>query len=386
MSSPAVQTKMRKYEYNYGGKTGYARLLLQVHHVMVGTMQNKQNQQGAEELQNFLQNVKDTARILEEEKENSGLKKSKVAHRRWDELVDVGLAQWYKDFVNEIIEKNNANRKLKGLAPMDGYLFRREHREYNNQIDELFDDVAEEELYSVVDVMSNRLSKQKNTRIEISPGARGSVQAPAIGNEIHQGLLEGLQKRAKEQNGEYQLGDGSIRKATRSKGDLNISIQVTGEIDDTPFRKIIPYLQKSQWTVKNYKQWTFKEWGLGLGKSNLYKAITTELDRVFPNNKASIQRDIFYRGVQIITKTNQTPSASPTQVEKHFSHMRFIYELTGYGLIGENGEVQFADYLIFNEPDSPNIYVRDTASLILDEIERRNSTVKLYEGIHLKNI
>ena len=66
--------------------------------------------------------------------------------------------------------------------------------------------------------------------------------------------------------------------------------------------------------------------------------------------------------------------------------MRFIYELTGYGLIGENGEVQFADYLIFNEPDSPNIYVRDTASLILDEIERRNSTVKLYEGIHLKNI
>ena len=129
---------------------------------------------------------------------------------------------------------------------MDGYLFRREHREYNNQIDELFDDVAEEELYSIVDVMSNRLSKQKNTRIEISPGARGSVQAPAIGNEIHQGLLEGLQKRAKEQNGEYQLGDGSIRKATRSKGDLNISIQVTGEIDDTPFRKIIPYLQKSQ--------------------------------------------------------------------------------------------------------------------------------------------
>jgi hypothetical protein len=66
--------------------------------------------------------------------------------------------------------------------------------------------------------------------------------------------------------------------------------------------------------------------------------------------------------------------------------MRFIFELSGLGLISPDGQEQFAKYLIYNDPISSNIYVQDTASIILNEINKRNGTVKLFEGIHLKSI
>ena len=81
MASPGQQTSTRKYAYGYNGKTGYSRLLKEAHRVLVGTMENKKDVVGAEKIQKFLQNIKDTARMLDEESNSKLNHDSNVASR-----------------------------------------------------------------------------------------------------------------------------------------------------------------------------------------------------------------------------------------------------------------------------------------------------------------
>ena len=67
MASPGQQTSIRKYAYGYNGKSGYSRLLKEAHRVLVNTIETKKDEEGAQKIQNFLQNVKDVARMLDEE-------------------------------------------------------------------------------------------------------------------------------------------------------------------------------------------------------------------------------------------------------------------------------------------------------------------------------
>lgn len=86
---------------------------------------------------------------------------------------------------------------------------------------------------------------------------------------------------------------------------------------------------------------------------------------------------MYYRGLQTIIKAD-SPSASPEEVFKHFTHMRFMFELSGYGLVDETGKPLFAKFLIYNDPAGDAIYVRDTASIILEEFERGASAANLF--------
>lgn len=70
MASPAQQ-KMRMYSYGFNGKSGYTKLLNTVHKSIQDQMKKVQNKQGAETLQNFLQNVKRVARVLMEQTSTS---------------------------------------------------------------------------------------------------------------------------------------------------------------------------------------------------------------------------------------------------------------------------------------------------------------------------
>jgi hypothetical protein len=50
--------------------------------------------------------------------------------------------------------------------------------------------------------------------------------------------------------------------------------------------------------------------------------------------------------------------------------LRFAYELAGEGLVTEDGsDLKGADFFIYNDPDSTNIYVRSTKAMIRDYIE-----------------
>ena len=85
------------------------------------------------------------------------------------------------------------------------------------------------------------------------------------------------------------------------------------------------------------------------------------------------QKKVFFRGLSIITYPDKKHSATPEFVSLHFTHLRFIYELRGEGLLDKNGDSAIAKYIIYNDPNSDAIFVRDTASIIIEEMERKTS-------------
>ena len=112
---------------------------------------------------------------------------------------------------------------------------------------------------------------------------------------------------------------------------------------------------------------------LHLGNTNLYKAVTGVVSEVYPFT--NIQRSIFFRGLQILKGTKRPPSATPEEVTRHFVHMRFNYELRGTGLLDKYGNSSVAKYIIYNDPSNDIIYVRDTASIILEEMRKSKSNL-----------
>ena len=93
---------------------------------------------------------------------------------------------------------------------------------------------------------------------------------------------------------------------------------------------------------------------------------------------------MFYRGAQTLTETRDDrpghPTASPDEVIEHFKHMRYVYELTGYGLYDNynNNESTYVKYIIYNDPQSEKVYVKDTASLLLEKFKDGSSISDLY--------
>ena len=118
---------------------------------------------------------------------------------------------------------------------------------------------------------------------------------------------------------------------------------------------------------------------LHLGDTNLYKPITGVISEVY--SSVATQRRIFFRGMQILQGTKKPPSATENEVMIHFTHMRFMYELRGTGIIDSYGNKSVAKYIIYNDPTHDVIYVRDTASIILEEMKKNR--MNLFGGITL---
>lgn len=392
MASPGQQYISRHYDYGYNGKTGYSRLLKEAHRTLVNKIKMEQDAAGAIKLQKFLQNIKDTARILNEStKDFKGTQDLDVA-KRIGKMTNMEY-DWYVDLINDIVKRQTNIRKRKGLSELKGYSLLR--RIYGTQTDaQLFDDIAEEDLGIIFTKVKEKVSNKTYHVNHIASGTSSAQIAGAedftkIGDDLYNHFVEEFEEIAKQANQKYTLGD-HIVKTTSGKVDLNLgTLTLTNdtEIKNEFLNELIPLLNEATFTVKNYKGSTFEKFGLELGHSNLFRSIVAELNIVFPQNHTNWQRDIFYRGAQIITKTNKEPSASRNEVMKHFSHMRFIYELSGLGLIdSKTGKPQFAKYLIYNDPISSNIYVQDTASIILDEINKRHGIINVFGTIRLKNI
>lgn len=116
------------------------------------------------------------------------------------------------------------------------------------------------------------------------------------------------------------------------------------------------------WDITKQKDWS--EIGLHLGNTNLYKAVTGALSELQMGHKQ--QTRFFFRGMNTILHNKHSYGSITAQ---HFAHLRFVFELRGSGLLDENGLVMPVKYLIYNDPSSDAIYVKDTASIILEALD-----------------
>lgn len=140
-----------------------------------------------------------------------------------------------------------------------------------------------------------------------------------------------------------------------------IDLKVSGELDPD-FKEAIALLGKRSFSVKNYSS----DFDLELGETNLWKSFSTPLLRL-GYNEQEISK--YYT---IAKKTNS--------VNQHINHIRFVYELSGFGQDAFNG-IQTADFLLLNNPGRKNtsiqsrgIYVKSTAKLIYNFLQTNDKS------------
>ena len=131
--------------------------------------------------------------------------------------------------------------------------------------------------------------------------------------------------------------------------------------------KIIDLLHRSQFTLKNYSssynayllniQRDLDPTSVHFGNTTLYRTFLAVLGELGYNTEEI--KSLFYA----MNNTSDLSAAA------HFYHIRFVYELTGMGqkyLQKDFSNISEADFLVYNDPDSINIYVRSTADLIIE--------------------
>ncbi len=384
MASPMQQNFNRKYAYGYGGATGYFKLLNKVHRELEKRIQREKDIEGAQTLQTFLQDIKTTARKLNEQTEEFKRNKNSVPMMDRLILAQNDLSEWYETLIDNIAEtQTNMRGNTNGLGTLGkNTLFRRQHATSHIQN---VDDIVEEEMIALLRTLQAMNGDKVYSVDSLAAGqSKAHVDNLKGTDSVTKDLVgffsDTFKEWTKESTGhKFAVATNQIQEEKSGKIDLNkATFSVNGKLTlkSDFLTKVISLLNDATFTIKNYKNSEeAKAWGnrLKLGETNLLKAIVAELNIAFPNRND--QKDIFYRGAQILVKTNKPPSATPETVGIHFTHMRFAYELAGLGLLDEQNNPLFAKYLIYNVPNSNEIYVKDTASLILDQFESKYSNV-----------
>lgn len=350
----------------YHKETNYQTVLNASHDKIKQNLKRENLQQNAKDLQNILYDIKRTAHILGKEPQD---------------VVTQEIYNQYEKVIIETMNIQNLSRTHKLTSPRQ--LFRRQSR--TTTVAES-DNIFEEELAALMTSIE-QLSTKNPINIHLV-GNRGADTAAVqeLTEKDTKNVIEAINKLEYKKEGIYKTKNLQVNRSQKIDV-LGYESTFTVSQDLPDLQSFVNLMKDATFSAKQYKSRrgsgniSPSEIGLKLGQTNIYKALTGSLSEVYSSTRD--QRDIFYHGMQIMTgPLKKTPSASPNFVELHFSHLRFVYELRGTGLIdnttGKSGVVK---YLIYNDPDSDNIFVKDTASIILENLEDRSSN--LFGAIYL---
>lgn len=360
----------RHYEYN---PKAYSGVLNKIHTNQERKMKNSQLAQEAYELQTIFQEIKDTAKTLEKEPLTEAEKL---------------LQNEYKDFILSTVAVENIARKSSGKSMkqlVERALFRRGNK--TTKTINGADNILEEEIAALETALDRYFGGDSGINDYLA-GTRSAevsvVRDTSISKEVKKSIEERANEAIKEVADKFgaKFDAKKIMKGRSQKMDnsgLKISLKIGIDANTSKLARLAQLLKGASFTDKQYTRWgksgyrDYSDIQLHLGNTNLYKAITGVISEEYSN--PNIQRSIFFRGLQILKKTNDPPSATPQEVTTHFTHMRFMYELRGTGLTNEAGESQAVKYLIYNDPKGDAIFVRDTASIILEELHKERSNL-----------
>ena len=349
----------------YSRDKDYKDILEDVHDRIQLKLSHKKSEQEALELQTILQEIKRAAADFNNVSDSVVGQELK---NQYKELIALAFSIQSKAHssgikVNEIFRRGNSDVTPIAMA----------------------DDIFEEDLAAIL-TAGEILGGNENINMECflfggkSTGTR-ATKVYDLNELVDDENVETILKKLAEKEG--------MRVKTQVK-DTAGKVDVRGKAVTLNYSKDLPvnvqrlmYLMKdATFSAKNYTsnegQKLFSEIGLHLGQSNLYKAVTGALSEVQMGHKQ--QKAFFFRGVNTILNNNHGYGEIATT---HFSHLRFIYELRGSGLLDENNLVMPVKFLIYNDPSSDAIFVRSTASIILDALEKANRGNNLLGSITL---
>lgn len=280
-----------------------------------------------------------------------------------------------------------------GIEKSTGYysLFGNVHSAYISQQKEWgADDVFEAEFVKLLELAGQKAANKK-TEITMGVSLTGGKTANInkSGLSALANLSENIARQSLEDFG--SRGQGLVQQHTLPSELITSPTFRSGKVDATGFNRewIIEADIKSSWqgfinafagatfTLKNYNSKSKTE-TIHLGSSNLYKAMYGTLNGQLGYD-ADESAHIYYHTINFYGKTKDE------EVGSHIIHLRFVYELTGQGLYDmEGNRLDGADFFIYNDPVSDNIWVRSTKEMIA-EIQNYIGNVSdpLHSGIVL---
>lgn len=186
--------------------------------------------------------------------------------------------------------------------------------------------------------------------------------------EIQNAIIEGITK---------QTNSGAIVKflaPAKRAGKIDVTGVCTLESQiQNDWKPIVELFKNARFTLKNYGDRSDIKLG-ETAPTRIYFSMLLSL-----MNNAEKAMHIYYHSYYSYKK-NQ----SKEDIEKHFYHLRFAYELAGYGLtyftkkVGakksfDEQDLGHADFIIYNIPgENGTIYVKSTAQVILDELKNNS--------------
>lgn len=238
-------------------------------------------------------------------------------------------------------------------------------------------DIFEEELAAVIAAIEAKATGK--TSLDIRSHLVGSVQAnvDSLGQELDSSGQEIVTEFMKRVNKKFKTavekGEvGLYSKPFFRSGKTDVTggtISATAELDPA-WEHLISLFSGRTFSVKNYistEHSTAME--ISLGSTDYYKALYSALSSVGYSDR--YVKKIIFGGMGEYNKYEGSGAAQ--NIAYHFYHIKYMYELTGVGLKLQDGTpLASADFFIYNEPDTPNVYVRSTAKMILDELENQD--------------
>lgn len=357
-----------------GRRSNYENDLRSVHSAMLSKLKNETHKKNAQELQSILQEIKITAKHIKDGSPPN----------------DFISQELYEQYVNLIKESVSLQNQFHKGNFSEHTLFGRQHR-YDQTFTTGADDIFEEDLAAVLATIGSKTNNKDLGIIENYLVGSKTATSRNV-NYIKQGLVEYTEDQVVKIINDVAEKEGSRKRVKKVKASVHktdvVGYPATVEfvLDVHPrIARLAELMKDATFSTKNYKSQVhqdgkttirdFEEINLHLGNSNLFKAVTGALSEIKMSEAARIK--FFFEGAGIYL-SNKYGIAD--EVEKHFGDLRFIYELRGSGLMTDNGIILPVKYLIYNDPDSETIFVRDTASIILESFENSRN---LFGSIHI---
>lgn len=247
------------------------------------------------------------------------------------------------------------------------------------------DDVFEAELAQLL-ILAGEEAIQEQQDLGVSIVGGESANISSTGLSLFPNLVDKIAKKGIKKIQEE--GQNITNKTSKKSEVIDNPTFKSGKVDVTGYNAnfLIEANIQPQWqdfintftgakfTVKNYASRSNTEI-IHLGNTNLYKVFYGTLADSLGFNPEDAAH-IFYH--TIYSKSTNTPPEG-----EHVIHIRFAYELTGDGLYDKDGNrIDAADFFIYNDPSSENIYVRSTKAMIAEALDYiGNISDPLYSNI-----
>ena len=271
-------------------------------------------------------------------------------------------------------------------------LFRRTGK-FSQQQGAMFEDDFAAVILSVMNLANpdNKRNRSaiKSINIGSVTGTTDSALFEAVEEEVNY-YTESLAEEVKKEMDSKKVGFVFGKIDTLVQGKI---VNVNGSVEFPP--GVLEALSNASFTDKSYRSISYRDGqkiDLGdrqitLGNSDPYRAVMGSM-RALGFDRVAAQY-IYYGGRNIVSgKDSNGDKESPSFVGMHIYHLRYMYELTGAGILYHDYGSELssgAKFMVYNDPMSTDIVVVPTSKIIQDILQSKEAPKNPYGHISISS-